>query len=261
MLDRLRPYIEGTVVDIGCGANCVPFGRDLGDRYQGVDMSISYKIPDLPEDADVRIAADFEHEPLPFEDRSYTTAMCMDTLEHLDKPHGTYDELFRVADKYVIISLPNNWPLFLGSFLVGRNRTHTSGYGLPAEPKFDGVRHKHFFNLEEALGFMVGRVPPGFSVKEVHLRFERGKDGLLFMPPMPDLFRKIYASPPDLIREKYGAKGALGLTLAKAALTPLRFLDIVVAAAIWGWGHPVRFYNMFCRQVWVVFEREEGKSA
>ena len=86
---------------------------------------------------------------MPFEDRSFETIVCTDVLEHIDNIYHAYDELFRVADRKVIISLPNNWTNARRP--IERGKGSFSFYGLPAEKPKD--RHKWFFGLTEARDF------------------------------------------------------------------------------------------------------------
>ncbi|MHC5114520.1 MAG: hypothetical protein ACYTGP_08855, partial [Planctomycetota bacterium] len=61
-----------------------------------------------------------------------------------------FDEVVRVSDKYVVISLPNCWRTLRRR--INRGRGKPQYYGLPAERPPD--RHKWFFNVDDVLGFM-----------------------------------------------------------------------------------------------------------
>ena len=87
---------------------------------------------------------------MPFDDATFDCVVCTETLEHLDNLHAMFGELIRVAKKYVIISLPNNW--VNARKPIGRGKGSFSKYGLPAEPPPD--RHKWFFSLSEATDFI-----------------------------------------------------------------------------------------------------------
>jgi len=43
---------------------------------------------------------------LPFNENSFEIVMCLEVLEHLEKPEKALSELYRVNSKYVIISVP-----------------------------------------------------------------------------------------------------------------------------------------------------------
>jgi hypothetical protein len=75
-------------------------------------------------------------------------------LEHLDNIHYAFDELCRVARRYVIIGLPNMYEWrFRVMFLMGKRLS--GKYGLPVEPPQD--RHRWLFSLKEARCFVQER--------------------------------------------------------------------------------------------------------
>jgi SAM-dependent methyltransferase len=257
LLRELREYIAGTVLDVGAGANALAFSREFGSAYQALDIGNSYKLNNDLERGALRHVADIEGKALPFADQSFDTVLCMDVLEHIDDTHRLLDELFRVSRCYVVVSLPNNWPGFFWSLLVGRNITHVAGYGLGPQPKEPGQRHKHFFNLEEGSSFLIGRAPADFEVARVEFRFEHGADGVLAtMPGLTRFFRLAGKATPSDAAEHFGAAGPLVWLGAKLGYVPLRALDLALSAALFGWGDRARFYNLFCRQLWVVFRRK-----
>ncbi|PIS09864.1 MAG: hypothetical protein COT73_12475, partial [Bdellovibrio sp. CG10_big_fil_rev_8_21_14_0_10_47_8] len=108
-------YFGKTVLDVGAGGSANYFRSQLGDRYKAVDVSDSRNKPDY--------FVDLEKGVLPFKDGEFETVLCFDNLEHCENCHDLFAELMRVSSKYVIISLPNNWPIFWKSFLMGHNRT------------------------------------------------------------------------------------------------------------------------------------------
>ena len=262
IVEEFADSLGGRVLDVGGGSSVKVFKKHLGDRYYALDLERSYTLGDAADGKPHDKVLDLEDGLLPFADGSYDTVICTDVLEHVDNIYAIYDELFRVAGRHVIISLPNNWPGMLGSFLAGHNLTHSAGYGLPPQPKQPGQRHKYFFNLEEACDFLIGRTPRGFRVRRLELRFEQQNDGLLYMPPAGDLFRRIQGATLESSVSGHGAvAGAARWAAARAAYWPLKALELFLSKVIWGWGSPVRFYNLFCRQVWVVFERDTPESA
>jgi len=96
-------------------------------------------------------------------------------LEHLDNLHEVFDDLCRVSNKYIIISLPNNWINF--KFALIRNEGFFKYYGLPIDPPKD--RHKWFFNYIQAYNF----------IKERGLRnnFE-----IIYLLPLPNFHMNFY---------------------------------------------------------------------
>ncbi len=140
---HFRSYLTGKVLDVGCD-QAVLRGMVGPERYAGVGMT---------EEADIKV--DLEREGhLPFDNASWDTVICLDTLEHLNNFHTLADELFRIAKKHVIISLPNCWCQARRSLAAGSGTIWQ--YGLTKLPPKD--RHKWFFNTEEACGFLIAQL-------------------------------------------------------------------------------------------------------
>ena len=58
---------------------------------------------------------------LPFPSRSFDLVVCMEVLEHLDRPDAGLAELCRVSRRWLLLSVPNE-PFFRGAnFLRGKN--------------------------------------------------------------------------------------------------------------------------------------------
>lgn len=136
--ERLRQYVSGRVLDVGCDEahlkTLVP-----GLDYTGIDVGGK---PDLRIDLE-------STERLPFPDRAFDTVLCSDVLEHLDSLHRVFAELVRVTNRWLVISLPNNWTNARRP--IERGKGSFAFYGLPAERPRD--RHKWFFGLSEARDF------------------------------------------------------------------------------------------------------------
>ncbi len=138
---RFAKYLEGRVLDVGCDRAAL---REVvgPERYGGVGLGA---------DADFRV--DLENDGrLPFDDGAWDTVVCLDVLEHLNDLHGMFDECLRVAGRYAVISLPNNWST--ARKRIARGHGSFIHYGLPLDPPED--RHKWFFNTEEARDFLLG---------------------------------------------------------------------------------------------------------
>lgn len=261
LLREFDQYLHGETLDVGAGNAGATLSKALGRGYHALDIGDSYKIEREDERGALNYVADLERSNIPLPDASFDTVLCLDVLEHLDDPHRLYRELFRLSRKHVIISLPNNWPTMFWSFVAGRNVTHRAGYGLGAQPKRPGERHKHFFNIEEAYGFLTDSVPAGFRVARVDTVFEHGTDGILASHPwFSRLFRMAGKARISDARQRYGALGIPLWVVTKAAWLPARVLDVALSAGLGGWGDRKRFYNLFCRQLWVVFERDPATS-
>jgi hypothetical protein len=268
-LEKFRPYFGKSVLDVGAGGSANYFRSQLGEAYKAADLSDSRNKPDF--------FIDFESGKLPFKDGQFETVLSFDNLEHCENCHELFDELVRVSSKYVIVALPNNWPSILKSIFWGRNMTHRTGYGLSKDKPGPGVRHKWFFNLEEAEDFITGRAKRlGGKIVETKYVFEGGNHVIALPLLYPLLFRlhknhllRFYnLSEQD--KAKFGKKGifihktlkTLGLPLAnvvlnivKIASLPFWLLDEVIKQTVWGWGSKFRYLNLFCRQIWVVIEK------
>ena len=106
-----------------------------------------------------------EVERLPLDDASFECVVCTDVLEHLEHLHRIFEELIRVAGRYVVLSLPNNWANARRP--IERGKGSFGHYGLPADPPAD--RHRWFFSFQEALEFLQSkeRTLP-FVIRQVH---------------------------------------------------------------------------------------------
>jgi SAM-dependent methyltransferase len=135
---RFRGYLSGSVLDVGCDKAVLKRMLD-GVRYTGIDIGGE---PDLVLDLE-KVGR------LPYEDGSFSCVVCSDVLEHLDNLHMIFSEIVRVAEGYVIISLPNNWAN--ARLPVSRGAGSLGHYGLPPDRPAD--RHKWFFSLTEAADF------------------------------------------------------------------------------------------------------------
>jgi hypothetical protein len=181
---KYRPILEGRkILDVGADERQLKRHLSEGTDYWGIGRGGQ---PDQE--------IDLDRESLPFPDRSFDTVLCCDVLEHLERIHGVFDELCRVARQHVIISLPNPLAdlfhaLCHGSYRPGRLMKF---YGLPVEAPED--RHRWFFNAGEAEEFVRERAARGGMriLQMDHLwvgREGRGPRGLLRTLARRILFR------------------------------------------------------------------------
>lgn len=100
------------------------------------------------------IPYDLEQLPLPFESDSFDCVVCSDVLEHLENMHAVFDDLCRLSNRHVLLSLPN--PLQCVYRCMQGNphspERYTKFYGLPPEREAD--RHRWFFTPSEARRFV-----------------------------------------------------------------------------------------------------------
>lgn len=168
---RYEPYLRGrAILDVGADRCHLREHLDPDASYWGIGLGGS---PDQE--------VDLERGPLPFDDRSYDTVVCLDVLEHLANPHETFDELCRVSRDVVIVSLPSPWTDAYRVLRTGpyRESLAIKYYGLPPTPP--GDRHKWFFSASEARAFVGARsLHNGYEV--IEQRSEGGRSRFLRHP-------------------------------------------------------------------------------
>lgn len=137
---NFAPYLTWakSILDIGCDDNRLK--DKWGTKVTGIDIGGA---PD--------IHVNLERELLSrFADESFDLLICTDVLEHLDNLHAVFDDIVRVANGNIIISLPNCahigrvLPILLG-------KSSGKYYGLPPEAPID--RHKWYFSWKEIQAF------------------------------------------------------------------------------------------------------------
>jgi SAM-dependent methyltransferase len=138
--DKYAALLTGSVLDVGC---------DEAPLRKLVHQPFKYRGVDIRPDAD--LVLDLDQNDLPLADRSYDTVLCTDVLEHLERCHEVFDQLCRVADKWLIVSLPNPLRNLLMSLTEGSGG-RLKYYGLPPDAPPD--RHRWFFGAEEAAEFL-----------------------------------------------------------------------------------------------------------
>jgi SAM-dependent methyltransferase len=90
-LTRILPQAEGTIVDVGCGAQPYRSIMPREARYIGIDTvdakaHFGYEVPDTRY---------FEGDRWPIEDASANLVLCTETLEHVPEPKRFLDEACR----------------------------------------------------------------------------------------------------------------------------------------------------------------------
>ena len=99
------PYIKGRLLDIGCGEK--PY-KDIFssrvDSYVGIDLSKT-----LHSKHAVDVFANAHH--LPFKENIFDTVLCLEVLEHVEKPLEVLKEIYTVLTKggVLILSVPQNY--------------------------------------------------------------------------------------------------------------------------------------------------------
>jgi hypothetical protein len=137
------PYLQGSVLDVGCDKRQIQEYLAPSTRYFGIDL---WGAPTARANLEMG---------LPVADSAVETVVCFDVLEHLEHCHAVFDELCRVAAKWVIVGLPNVANLKFRLAFLRRGRFPTGKYGLPSERPED--RHRWLFSLSEARHFVASR--------------------------------------------------------------------------------------------------------
>lgn len=133
-------YKDYTLLDAGCRTKELK-GHLMNCReYYGADLSKS----------DGVLACDL-NKKLPFKDGDFDIVTILDVLEHLDNPHETLQELIRITNKALYISLPNMYYIeFRLRFLRGNGISDK--YTFPDYPIED--RHRWVLSYSESLSFV-----------------------------------------------------------------------------------------------------------
>lgn len=165
-----------SILDVGCSDNDL---KDIvGNKTFGIDIGGK---PDK--------FLDLEKECLsPFRDNQFNLSVCTEVLEHIDNFYEVLDDLCRVSENRVIISLPN-CPDIWKTLRIFFTQTTGKFYGLPLEKPAD--RHKWFFSWKEIDRFFENYAAKhNYRIEQKFLQYNYGstrKDylirGLLFLFP------------------------------------------------------------------------------
>ena len=176
-------FIESqSFLDVGCWEKDLKKYVPSNSKYFGIDISGS---PDKFINLD-------KIEKLPFNDKEFDLAICSDVLEHLENIHLIFDEILRVSNKYVIITLPTATHYRVLKKIITKKKylqteekrkefgKYLKFFGLPLEKPDD--RHRWFFGLDEAIEFIDYRSnKSNFSLKiiDTDLNYKKGKGKLI----------------------------------------------------------------------------------
>jgi len=135
----------------------------------GVDL---YGTPDFK--------VDFEKEKLSrFKEREFDLVVCTEVLEHLENFYEMIDELVRVSNRHILISLPNCMNLFAQLSILFQGNAGKF-YGLPFQKPED--RHRWFFGYRDIDRFFQNyttKHPVQISQKFLHCNFSSNWKGTL----------------------------------------------------------------------------------
>jgi len=159
--ERSKWLAEHFSNEISKSRNLLDVGCYNADFKNFISDKIKYTGIDIAGKPDVFINLD-KVKNLPFHENEFDTVICADVLEHLENIHLIFDELCRVSNKYIIVTLPNAYasiPEFIkGKKYAKKNEKrkqfgkYNKFYGLPLEVPED--RHRWFFSYDEAVEFL-----------------------------------------------------------------------------------------------------------
>lgn len=146
----IKKFHPKTILDVGCGEGFVDqflIKKNPQYRISGIDISpesirlAKKRVPEL-------LARQGNVYNLSFKDNSFDLVICMEVLEHLDKPQKAIKEIRRVSKKYCLFSVPNE-PIFSflsllsGSYIkrLGRHPDHINYW---SKKSFQNLIQRYF---------------------------------------------------------------------------------------------------------------------
>jgi hypothetical protein len=172
-----KPYFDQeSVLDVGCDIRGISEYVGTNTKYVGVDMQGL---------ADFQINLDLEG--FPFEKRQFSTVLCYEVLEHLNKIHERFDDMLSIADKYFVGSLFVESGVWSGRS-ISRFGNPLGNMYLPIAPIYD--RHEWIFSVTDALDFVYYRAKlQGFTVRRLDIFYDDAKLQLFQLPRLRRAFR------------------------------------------------------------------------
>jgi SAM-dependent methyltransferase len=115
LFTRADPY---SLLDVGCGEGVLTHGWALRMGAQRRVVGIDLDDPQLHSHWEQRRAPNLEYlvmkaQELPFADGEFDTATAIEVLEHVPDPAHTVAEMARVAQRWMLVSVPRE-PLWRG---------------------------------------------------------------------------------------------------------------------------------------------------
>ena len=141
---------HNNILNIGSG------GKRHLQRYLSNDHKV-FEI-DITGDADMILNLD-KVERLPFDNNSFDAVCAFDILEHLENFHLVNEEIYRVAKKEILISLPNSASEIINVFKnqIQQNEkergVYSKFYGLPLAKPED--RHRWWLYFDDIIRYYV----------------------------------------------------------------------------------------------------------
>ncbi len=119
-IKKLQPE---SILDVGCGEGFTLQklkDKGIGKKLEGIEyLARAIEIGNQIHPGLKLKQGDIYN--LPYKDNEFDLVLCTEVLEHLEDPESALKELKRVAQRYCVISVPNEPWFMLGNFLRGKN--------------------------------------------------------------------------------------------------------------------------------------------
>ena len=167
---KLGKHNGDKVLDIGCREMILKEYLEGNFNYLGLDyISKKSNAPDF-------INHNLE-KGLPDNLINIDTIVALDVLEHIDNIHDVYREFFFIADKTVVVALPNMaYYKFRINFLI---KGVLSGKYIFSEKKILD-RHRWIPNYQSIDKFIYENTPSGWAIKTVDYIAERKRNYIFY---------------------------------------------------------------------------------
>ena len=167
---KLGKHNGDKVLDIGCREMVLKEYLEGNFNYLGLDyISKKSNAPDF-------INHNLE-KGLPDNLKNIDTIVALDVLEHIDNIHDVYREFFFIADKTVVVALPNMaYYKFRINFLI---KGVLSGKYIFSEKKILD-RHRWIPNYQSIDKFIYENTPSGWAIKTVDYIAERKRNYIFY---------------------------------------------------------------------------------
>jgi 2-polyprenyl-3-methyl-5-hydroxy-6-metoxy-1,4-benzoquinol methylase len=153
-IQHAQPYLQGRVLDLGCGFSFVPEALTAGQAYTGVDgleRALVWDRQRYPQHT--FHLRDLDREPLGLDEARFDTIIMLAVLEHLHRPEPLLLQVRQVLDAGGRLVLTTPTPFGDIAHRIGGRINLFYTEQIVAHVKI--FRRKELFRLAEAAGFSV----------------------------------------------------------------------------------------------------------
>ena len=123
ILELLVKINYGSLLDAGCGEG-LSIQKIMSENHDfhiyGMDLSLpAIKLAKNLHNQLIFIQGNVLN--LPFKDKSFELVICLEVLEHLERPEQGLSELLRVSGGFILLSVPNEPYFRIANLLRGKN--------------------------------------------------------------------------------------------------------------------------------------------